>query len=176
MPAAGTKFPPDFRIEPLGQKHDRADFTCGVEALDRYLRVQASQDVRKNTAAVFVLSGHAGIIAGFYTLSAHAVALEQVPAELARKLPRYPVVPTTLLGRLAVSTKFRGLGLGEHLLMDALQRSLAAAREVASAALVVDAKDEAARRFYLKHDFQPLPEHSNRLLLPMTTIAMLVRG
>lgn len=165
--------PGDCRFEPLGDHHDRRGFSCGVEALDRYLRAQAAQDVRKKAAAVFVLTSDGRAVAGYYTLSAHAVALESVPAELARMLPLYPVVPTTLLGRLAVSEDYRGLGFGEHLLVNAMERALAGSIEVASAALVVDAKDERARSFYLRYGFLQLPTQPNRLLLPMKTIAQL---
>ena len=90
-----------FRIEPLGDQHNRAAFSCGVEALDRYLQKQAGQDVRKYVAAVFVITPDGGSIAGFYTLSAHVINLSDLPDKVAKKLPRYPNVPATLLGTLA---------------------------------------------------------------------------
>ncbi len=141
-----------------------------MEALDRYLQRQASQDVAKRVAAAFVMTRDGETIAGFYTLSAHAVNLGDLPANIAKKLPRYPNVPATLLGRLAVSTGFRGQGIGELLLLDAFRRVLANAREVGSAVVVVDAKDETAREFYLRHDFIPLPSLPNRLFYPVKTI------
>ena len=162
-----------YRIEPLGGFHDRAAFSCGVEVLDRYLRRQASQDVTKRVAAVFVLTSDGRTVAGFYTLSAHVVRLDELPAAVAQKLPRYPNVPTTLLGRLAVSKDFRGQGFGDLLLLDALKRALMGTGQVASAAVVVDAKDAAARSFYEYHDFLPLPAQPTRLLYPMKTIALL---
>jgi GNAT superfamily N-acetyltransferase len=138
-----------YRIEPLG-KHDRAGFFCGVEALDRYFRTQAGQDGRKRVAACFVLvddaAGPDGRVAGYYTLSAASIALAELPPALAKRLPRYPVVPATLLGRLAVDRGYRGRGLGEALLFDAFIRSLRS--EIASFAFVADAKDEAAQAFY----------------------------
>lgn len=160
----------DFRVEPLGKAHDRAAFSCGIEALDNYLRKQASQDVAKRVAICFVLTPDGKTIAGFYTLSQYSVDLEKLPEEIARRLPKYPEVPTTLLGRLAVNEQFRGQGLGEYLLLDALRRSLDQSRHVASAAVVVDAKDEAARRFYQHFGFLALPDTPNRLFLPMKTI------
>jgi predicted GNAT family N-acyltransferase len=128
---------------------------------------------------VFVLSPDGKTIAGYYTLSQYSVDLGTVPQDIARTLPKYPVVPATLIGRLAVSTVFRGQGLGEILLMDALQRSLTLSRQVASAAVIVDAKDDRAMRFYRKYGFLEMPlEVPNvigRLFLPMTTIEQLFR-
>ena len=94
---------PAFRIELLGLKHGRAVFSCGVDVLDVYLRKQASQDFKKHAAVPFVLTSDGRTIAGYYTLSQYAVRLDHVPPEVAKRLPRYPVVPTTLIGRLAVS-------------------------------------------------------------------------
>ncbi len=162
-----------YRIEPLGERHNRAAFSCGVEALDRYLLKQAGQDVSKHVAAAFVITPDGVTIAGFYTLSAHVVRLGELPENVSKKLPRYPNVPATLLGRLAVSREFRGQGLGELLLMDALKRVLLSTREIASAVVVVDAKDERAREFYLQHDFIPLPLQPNRLFYPVRTIEKL---
>jgi GNAT superfamily N-acetyltransferase len=165
--------PARYRIEPLGARHQRDEFFCGVEALDRYLRKQASQDLGKYVTATFVITPDGLRIAGFYTLSAHSIHLGDLPENVAKKLPRYPNVPATLLGRLAVSTDFRGEGLGELLLLDALKRALRSTREVASAAVLVDAKGDLARQFYLRYGFIPLPEHANRLFYPMKTVAKL---
>lgn len=164
---------PEFYIEPLSDRYDRTTFSCGIDALDRYLQKHAGQDLRKKVAAVFVLTSDGTTIAGFYSLAAHAVDLPDLPPEIARQLPRYPAVPTTLLGRLAVSLDFRGRRFGELLLMDALRRALMGSRQVASAAVVVDAKDEAAREFYLHYAFIPLPARKNRLFCPMKTIEKL---
>ena len=153
--------------------HDRANFSCGVEVLDNYLRHQAGQDVRKRVAVAFVLTPDGKTIAGYYTLSQYAVELDAIPAVIARKLPKYPLVPTTLIGRLAVSSEFRGQGLGELLLMDALSRCLSGSRQVASAAVIVDAKDANAAAFYKKFGFIELPDIPNRLLLPMATVESL---
>lgn len=157
-----------LRVEVLTSKHDRSRFDCGVEALDRYLRVQAGQDARKNMAAAFVLLGADETIAGYYTLSATAVKLGELPEQVTRKLPRYPLVPATLLGRLAVDRRHRGKGYGRFLLADALYRSLRS--EIASFAVVVDAKDENARRFYERESFLPLPDQPMKLFLPMASI------
>lgn len=162
-----------YRTEPLAAKHNRAAFSCGVPALDRYLQRQASQDVSRHVAAAFVITPEGETIAGFYTLSAHAVNLGDLPNNVATKLPRYPNVPAILLGRLAVSIAFRSRGLGELLVLDAFKRVLASTHEVGSAVVVVDAKDQTAREFYLHHDFIPLPSHPSRLFYAVKTIEKL---
>ena len=164
---------PRFAIEPLGEKHNRAAFSCGVEALDSYLHKQAGQDARKRAAVSFVASADGQTIAGYYTLSQYAIALDAIPEDLAKRLPKYPMVSATLLGRLAVSVEFRGQGVGETLLMDALHCCLASSKQIASAGVIVDAKDESAVQFYKKYGFIALPKIENRLFLPMGTVEQL---
>lgn len=165
-----------YKIEPLASHHDRASFTCGVPALDAYLQRQARQDLERKLAAVFVLtqdSKESVAIAGFYTLSAHSILAADLPPTLGSRLPRFPL-PVTLLGRMAVSQALHGQRLGEFLLMHALERAWLGSQQVASWAVVVDAK-AGARDFYLKHDFIALPAQLDRLFLPMTTIEELFR-
>lgn len=163
-----------WRIVPLGKAHDRDGFACGSEPLDRYLKLQARQDAQKRVAAPFVLvEPPSSRVLGFYTLSASLIAADALPAELAKKLPRYPQLPVTLLGRLAVDLGQRGKGLGEFLLMDALHRSLDAAAEIAAMAVIVDAKDKDAVAFYERYGFIPLQRQPARLFLSMNTVAAL---
>ena len=162
----------EYKIEPLKSHHDRAGFSCGVPALDAYLQRQARQDLERKLAAVFVLTSDGKTISGFYTLSAHSILAADLPEDQAKKLPRFPL-PVTLLGRMGVSQDLQGRGLGEFLLMHALERAWIGSQQVASWAVVVDAK-AGAREFYLKHDFVPLPSQPDRLFLPMTTIEKLV--
>jgi GNAT superfamily N-acetyltransferase len=157
-------------IEPLSKEHDRESFTCGVEALDYYFKNLASQDIKRHVAAAFVLMVGERGVAGYYTLSSTAILLDDLPAVIAKKLPRHKHVPATLLGRLAVSNKHRGLQLGELLLVDALKRSLRLSREVGAMAVVVDAKDDTARSFYERYAFISFPQTPYRLFLPMDTI------
>ena len=159
---------PRYSIEPLNSQHNRSHFSCGVPALDTYLQRQARQDAGRKLAAIFVLASDGTTIAGFYTLSAHSILAADLPEALARKLPRFPV-PVTLLGRMAVAQELRGQRLGEFLLLHALERSWLGSKQVASWAVVVDAKI-GARDFYLKHDFIPLPSQPDRLFLPMHAI------
>lgn len=164
-----------FRIEPLQVHHKRDGFTSGVESLDRYLATQAGQDAKRGFASVFVAAEPAtGRVCGFYTLSMASVVVDVLPLPLQRKMPRYPSVPAVRLGRLAVATSCRGLGLGKWLLIDAMARSLAA--EVAWAALVVDAKDEVARSFYLQYGFLSLLDEPPHLFLPRATVQAALSG
>ena len=155
-----------FVIEPLAPSHDRTDFTCGVDTLDRYFRQQAGQDVRRRATACFVAREIAtDRIAGFYTLAAGGIFLADMPARLARRRPRYPTVPVARLGRLAVALAYHGLKLGGVLLWDAVER--ASRSEVAVYALVVDAKDEQAESFYLHHGFVAFAHAPRTLILPL---------
>jgi GNAT superfamily N-acetyltransferase len=154
------------RIEILTQAHDRAAFTSGVAPLDRYLREQAGQDARRRVSACYVaIDVETDEIAGYYTLAASGTPLASMPAALAKRLPRYNLVPVARLGRLAVDQRRRGAGLGAALLWDAFDR--AARSEIAVFALVVDAKDENAERFYRHHGFVMLDEGARQLVLPL---------
>jgi len=157
-----------FRIELLSGIHDRRRFTSGSLALDRYFREQASQDVKRRIAICYVaVHIPTGELAGFYTLAATSVALDALSAEIARKIPHYPLVPAALVGRLAVAKDYQGQGVGGMLLSDALMR--AARAELGIYALLVDAKDEKARLFYEHYGFTLLPGGSGRLFLPVAT-------
>ena len=164
-------------IEPLGNDHRRADFSCGNATLDRYLKEQAGQDLRRACATPFVLitmKGDASIL-GYYTLSSYGIDVGELPPDIAKKLPRYPLIPATLVGRLAVDRRYQGQRIGEFLLLDALRRALVQSAEIASAAVVVDAIDSGARNFYQHFGFLAFPRISSRLFLPMKTVAELFR-
>jgi ribosomal protein S18 acetylase RimI-like enzyme len=163
-----------YRVEALGRQHDRSAFASGAEPLDRYLREQAGQDARRRAAVPFVLcDGNSNTVLGYYTLSASSIDIGAWPEEVAKKLPKYPFLPATLLGRLAVDTRLRGQGAGEHLLLNALRRALEASREVASVAVIVDAKDESAMLFYRHYGFVSFADQPRRLFLPMAVIEKL---
>jgi GNAT superfamily N-acetyltransferase len=165
-----------YRVERLGAHHDRTAFACGEEALDAYLRQRARQDDERNVAKVFVLvDSHDNRLAGYYTLSASAVQLDALPPDARRKLPRYPLVPVVLLGRLAADRQYHGQGLGEALLFDALRRAFdVGTQQIAATAVIVDALHERARPFYGRHGFHRFGDDEFRLFLMMETISRLL--
>lgn len=166
---------PDFRIEALAPHHDRASFSCGVDALDAYLKAQAGQDVRRKANGVFVLVEPAqpDTVLGYYTLCATSLSQGEVPAAARKKIPRYPLVSAILIGRLAVSEVRQGQQLGAMLLADAVQRVYASASTIGASMMVVDAIGERAAGFYENHGFIRLPE-SLRLVLPMDVVKRLI--
>jgi GNAT superfamily N-acetyltransferase len=165
------------RIEPLGRQHDRAKFSSGQPDIDDWFHRRASQDERRNVARVVVaIDDELGVI-GFYSLSSYTLALNHLPEDLARKLPRYDAIPAARIGRLARDQRVRGRGVGELLLADGVRRILGAARSIAVFAIVIDAKDDAAAAFYCRFGFQPFPLQPSRLfLLTSTALAALDRS
>jgi GNAT superfamily N-acetyltransferase len=156
-----------FFVAPLDAAYDRSAFSSDAEPLNRYLREQVTQDVRRRVAACFVALADGGRIAGYYTLASASLLLADLPAGIREQLPRYPTVPAVRMGRLAVDRAFKGQGLGGALLADALDR--VARSEIASYAMLVDAKDESAAAFYLHHGFIPFPSSPLTLFLPLAT-------
>ena len=158
--------------EPLDKRHLRKDFSCGEPTLDTYIRQYASQDQKRRVAAIFVLADESHAVKGYYTLSSMSIPSEYLSDKLQKRLPKHPYQPATLLGRLAVNKTAQGERLGESLLMDALYRSDTSSAQVGSIAVVVDAINESAIGFYARYGFIAFSE-SNRLFLPMQTIAQL---
>ena len=168
-----TEFDLDaFVIEPLGRSHNRKAFSCGHPELDRYLIHRAGQDVRRRIARVFVCTAtDANVVLGFYTLSALSIDLKSLPERMARKLPHHPI-PCALIGRLAIDRLAQRCGLDGMLLVDAVQRATGAANSVAIHAVVVDAKEDEAKRFYEGYGFLPVRDNPMRLFLPLGTTAL----
>ena len=170
-----TAPPHECRIEPLGAAHDRQTFRCSVEPLDRYFHHQVGQDARRGLASCFVavhLPDEG--ICGYYTLSATSVLLGDLPPVLANKLPRYPRIPATLLGRLAVDHHFRGRQIGRLPHYDAMTQTCRTT--IATAMLVVDPKDEEAAVFYSRYGFLPFGTAHRQLYLPIQHIRKIVEG
>lgn len=164
-----------YTIEKLAQRHERTTFSCGIDLLDDFLKTKANQQAKKRLSATYVLlESGANKVIGYYTLSATSIPLELLPKDILRKLPRYPSVPATLLGRLAVDTEYQGQRLGKVLLYDALEKSLIASDNIGSMAVMVDTINDIASRFYEKLGFIKFPECKNKLFLPMLTIKQLV--
>ncbi|MER2555488.1 MAG: GNAT family N-acetyltransferase [Thauera sp.] len=158
---------PPFLVAPLDATHERAGFHSGSDPLDRYLREQVTRDIRRRVAACFVALNDQARIAGYYTLASASLMLSDLPADVAKKLPRYPTVPAVRMGRLAVDQAFGGQGLGSALLADGLD--WATRSEIAAYALMVDAKDDRAAAFYDHHGFIALPDSPLTLFLPLAT-------
>ena len=159
-----------FLIEALSAAHERKDFDCGIEQLNRYIAQQAAQDVRRNISKCYVaIDAQTRAMAGFYTLAAAGAALQDIPEDIARKLPRYPTVPVVRMGRLAVRRAYQGRKLGAALIIDAVARCIRS--EIGAFALLVDAKDDKAAAFYRYHGFLTFDAAPGTLLLPFKTAA-----
>jgi GNAT superfamily N-acetyltransferase len=156
--------------------HDRASFDCGVEPLNRYLTQIARQHGTKGISRTFVLvdeDAHAPKpVIGFFTISLCQVFGEAVPAKWAKTFPA--PIPAMRLGRLAVARSRQGQGLGKVLLVEAIHRVASVAEVAGGIGLFVDAKDDAAARFYAKHGFESTPARPLTLFMPMETIRRFV--
>lgn len=148
--------------------HDRQDFACGVQALDEYLHRFASQHRDRGISSTYVLidSTRPTVILGYYSLGAAEVDAQRMPEAQRKKLPRYPI-PCFRMGRLACRADHRGRGLGKLLLACAVERCLKARMQIAAYALLVDAKNDEARSFYLHFGFKPLLDTPLTLYLPL---------
>ena len=163
------KCPDGYSVERLSRTHDRRSFRCGEPHLDRYIREQASQDAEKLISATHVLTlSEDPVVIGYCTLASAQIVLHDLPDNIARKLTRQPLVPATLLARLAVDTNHQGKKLGDLLLTYALHISLQLSADIGTCAVVVDPKNDSAT-FYEKFGFIPLI-NSSRMFLPMATI------
>ena len=163
-----------YRIEVLDPaRHRRAEFHYESAELTEFLRTRARKEMQARASACFVLApiSDPGKIAGYYTLSATTIHLSEIPPELAKRFPRYPNLPATLLGRLARDLAFRGTGLGDYLLTDALRKALNNTVVIGSVAVVTDPKDEKAGAFYKQYGFRACEVTGGRLMLPMAEIA-----
>jgi predicted GNAT family N-acyltransferase len=164
----------EITIEILEKHHHRKDFSCGNEQLDRYLQTVALQDKKRNIAIPYVVcERESQKIIGYYTLSMSGINLEYLPLNIAKKLPKYPIVGVTLIGRLAVANDRKGYGWGKLLLMDALYRSLSISKTTGCFAVIVDAIDAEAIKFYQRFEFQSFQDRSDKLFLTMTNIAQI---
>jgi ribosomal protein S18 acetylase RimI-like enzyme len=164
-----------FCFESLGSEHERAAFGCGSGALDEYFRSQATQDIRRRIANCFVVVETAsGQVAAYYTLSAASIPLVDLPANEAKRLPRYAALPAVRIGRLAVDLRYQRRGLGELMLMNAVHRTLQ--DSAAAFALLVDAKDDRAAAFYRRYGFRPIADRPRTIFLPLATAQRTLLG
>lgn len=158
-------------IEALTGAHERRTFSCGAEALDQYLKRFARQHAEANVSRTYVAVNGLSIW-GFYSLAMSGIRRENLPARFAKRFPNFPL-PVARLARLAVDLKHQRQGLGELLLADALQRCLAISEAIGMIGVLVDAKDERARGWYERYEFERLPDAPLTLWLPTGAIARL---
>ena len=158
----------DLVIETLNRHHRKAAFLCSIEPLDRYLKSQANQDIKRRVSRVFVVRSRQDDtrVLGYYTLSTLSIDLSVLPEKLAKKLPKHPI-PAALIGRLAVDVSAQGKGIGKVLLSNAIKRTLAISSDIGMYAIVVDAINEQAESFYMQYGFAHLASEGKRLFLPL---------
>jgi GNAT superfamily N-acetyltransferase len=166
----------DWIVEPLAKGHERADFSCGHASLDDFLKKYAGQYARRKlgTTYVAIVRGQARVL-GYYTLAPSHLEFAHAPAKLLKGLPKHPV-PSLLLARLAVTQSERGKGLGKYLLLDAFDRCLRVAAEVAFRAIEVEAIDDEAAAFYAKYGFLPFPSHPHHLAIALEPVEEVLGG
>lgn len=157
-------------IERLDRSHERGEFECGKESLDKFLRLLVSQYEKRNLGRTYVaLRPGEKRVLGYYTLASGSISFESLPASVARKLPNHPV-PVVLIGRLAIDRSVQGQGLGGILLADALRRCAGLSDDLGIQAVEVHALDDEARRFYEHYGFISLLDDVRHLYLPVATI------
>ena len=149
--------------------HDRQHFDCGVESLNNYLKVMASQQSQKDNTRTFVLveEQNSARVIGYYTLTMTPIDLSALPDKLQKK--HHNASSGGLIARLAIDKRYAKQGYGEWLLIDALNRLLQASETVAFPVVIVDAKDGAIG-FYEKFGFTPFQDSTNKLFLTIADI------
>ena len=163
-----------WSIQRLEKKHDRNAFDCGVPSLNGYLQRLASQHARKGISRSYVaVPTGQHLVQGFYSLATGRMVLADIPENVRRRLPSYPI-PTAHLGQLAVDRCVQGQGLGEALLFDALQRTARVSEELGIYAVTVDALGPRARAFYLKYGFVAIDADPLHLYLEMKVVRQLI--
>ncbi len=177
-----TQASPRGRIERFDPaKHDRAGFSCGVDQVDNFFRKTANKLVKADNLRVFVLTGGAGNLIGFYAINAHQIDFAELPEKYARNRPGHGSIPAIYISMIGVDLRFAGQGYGGDLLADCLKRIAQIADDLGVAVVVLDVLDcgkpemvEKRSRLYLGYGFMPLPSNPMRLFLPMATIKQLV--
>jgi GNAT superfamily N-acetyltransferase len=163
--------PLDWREEPIAKKHDRASFDCGDRDLNEFLRRHARQNHEKGVAKTFLAISQTDgkTILGFYSICPASLEYARTPEIVRKGLARHDV-PVFRLARLAVDHTVQGQGLGGQLILAAGRRCLRAATEVGGVALLIDAKDERAAKWYASYGALPLIDAPLSLILPLATI------
>lgn len=153
--------------EALQAAHDVSTFDSGKPDLDTWLHQHALATEARRTGRTFVWTDDGHVVA-YYTIAAHLIVRDDLPRNLGRGNPVQ--IPSVLLARLALDKTLHGQGHGSVLLVDALERIVAATQMVAARFVVVDALDDPAHAFYRHHGFKPIPD-SMRLVQKVSDIA-----
>ena len=177
-----TSPPPAYLIEPFDpEKHDRTAFSCGIEQVDNYFRKTANKLAKADNIRLYVMEGSEGQVMGFYSLNAHSLDYQNLPAKYARSRPSHGTIPAAYISMIARDRRHSGQGIGSLLLADALKRIVRAADQVGIAVVILDVLDcgnpeRVARRkaLYEGFGFQSLPSQELRLFLPVATIRQLL--
>lgn len=170
------------RIEPFDpDRHDRAAFACGVDAVDNFLRKTANKLARADNLRLYAMTDPSGALIGFYALNAHAIDYAELPTNFARTRPGHGVIPAAYISMIGVDARHQGQGYGGDLLVDALTRIGQAADAIGIAVVILDVLDDGdaeqvARRklLYESYGFQPLPSRPLRLFLPLAAVRQLI--
>ncbi len=159
-----------LKIEPLTKNHDRVEFDCGDDDLNRYLQRTARQHLEKGMSKTFVLidDNNPKKILGYYTLAACEVHVEKLPRKYSKKYPSK--VPAAKLARLAVSKIKQRQGCGTIMVVNAIERILLVSKNLGIIGFFVDAKNEEAKGYYEKFGFISLPDNPLELFLPIATL------
>lgn len=168
--------PHHLRIEALHGGHDRRNFSCGKAALDDYLRRYARQHASTNVSRSYVaVAGESTAIRGYYSLTMAAIHRAHLPDRYTKKFPNFPLPVARLarLARLAVDQRHQRQRIGELLLADALQRCLSLSLSIGMIGVIVDAKDQQAKQWYARYEFEHLPDSPLTLWLPTSAIERL---
>jgi GNAT superfamily N-acetyltransferase len=165
---SGRQRPPKLSAPvPLTVDHDLSGFDCGEPVLDDWLKRRALKNESRFSRTYVVCEDNH--VVGYFCISAGAIQRAAAPGKIRRNAP--DTAPVSVIGRLAVSRNHAGQGLGADLLADALRRIAAAAETIGIAAVLVQAKDERAKRFYLAcAEFIEFPADSRTLFLPIETV------
>ncbi len=159
-----------FEIQLLHPSHDRKKFNCGVKELNVYLRTMASQHASKGISRTYVLieKENASTILGYVTLASCEIRSDILPSQFAKKYPSK--VPGARIGRLAVSQKMQRQGLGELLMLFAMNQALIVHKTFGLTGMIIDSKNEKVKKYYEAFGFIPLPETPMTLFLPIKSI------
>ncbi len=160
-----VQWPDGFSIEQLNKNHKRSSFYSGVEMVDEWLKKNARQAQKKQFSVTRILLKKTNIITGYYTIAMGQVNFNELPHEMARKLPG-TLLPIVTLAWLGIDKHYQGKEFGERLLAQALADCHQTGQIMPFVAVLLDCATVSAKTFYQRYDFEELPGHPMKLMLP----------